>query len=361
MGNTFGANGLSPTGSTLFSVASKNPNLSVLLVLEGFVLITAGFPEFAFNLPESIYEAYPKLDFLAGLVHHMGDAAMIAFYPPFLALALNTSLTRPFENKRVNIGLAVVAFLLGLTVVFIPSQISTTVLYSTVTLVFIYALVASIHAWRTAKSGVVRERAGIFALAFGLRDLGWSISYAISAWFMWTHADYYTAFDELLLMKFVYALGSLLAVPLTAYGILRSHLFDIDLRIRWTIKQSTVGIAIFAIVFIVSEGAEWLLSEQLGSYWGLLAAAIIAIALRPLQKFGERVSAAAMPNTRDTPEYKTGRKRQVYESAMAEAFQDGDISDKERLLLNHLRQSLEISESDAEALEFELRSGSVAS
>ena len=39
----------------------------------------------------------------------------------------------------------------------------------------------------------------------------------------------------------IYASGTLLAIPLIAYGILRTHLFDIDLRVRWTIKQSTLA------------------------------------------------------------------------------------------------------------------------
>ena len=68
--------------------------------------------------------------------------------------------------------------------------------------------------------------------------------------------------------KIVYALGTLLAIPLIAYGILRTKLFDIDLRIRWTIKQSTV---------------------------------------------------AAMPNTENTPEYAMFRKMQVYEAALTDA------------------------------------------
>jgi len=282
---------------------------------------------------------------------------MIALYPPFLALALNTNLTRPFEDKRVRIGLAIGAAIFGLAVVFSESRMLTTLFYSSVTLLFIYAFVASVHAWRTAKSGLVRERAGIFALAFGVRDLGWSLSYAIAAWQIWTEPDFAALLGPMLLGKLVYALGTLLAVPLIAYGILRTQLFDIDLRIRWTIKQSTVGIVIFAIVFLVSEGAEQLLSEQLGNYWGLLAAAVIAIALRPVQRFAERVAAAAMPNTQNTPEYKSDRKRQVYEAAIAEALQDGGMSEKERSLLNRLRESLDISLSDAEKLEREIQSG----
>ena len=54
-------------------------------------------------------------------------------------------------------------------------------------------------------------------------------------------------------MKLLFALGTLLAVPLIAYGILRAHLFDIDLRIRWTIKQSTVAAVFVAVFYLVAE------------------------------------------------------------------------------------------------------------
>ncbi len=79
--------------------------------------------------------------------------------------------------------------------------------------------------------------------------------------------------------------------------------------------------------------------------------------LAPLQRFAERVASAAMPNTQNTPEYTRYRKMQVYESAVAEAQAEGGISDKERVLLNHLRDSLGISPVDAEALERELKQG----
>ena len=337
------------------AIGSVPRRLAVLLVIEGFVLITAGFPEMFMNISPDIYDQHPVFAFLSGAVHHMGDSAMIALYPPFLALALDTRLTRRFSDQRARMILAVGAALLGLTVVVFPAPTTYVLLYSTVTVVFIYAFIASIHAWRTEKSDKLRRRAGIFALAFGFRDLCWSLSYATAAWFMWTEVNPMDATYQFLGGKFVYALGTLFAIPLIAYGILSAHLFDIDLRIRWTIKQSTVGIAVFAIIFIVSEGAESLLSEQLGNYWGILAAAVIAIALRPLQGFAERVSAAAMPNTKDTPEYKADRKRQVYESALGDALQDGSMSDRERTLLNHLRDSLGISVDEAEKLERKLQ------
>jgi uncharacterized membrane protein YebE (DUF533 family) len=155
------------------------------------------------------------------------------------------------------------------------------------------------------------------------------------------------------LVKIVYALGTLLAVPLIAYGILRAQLFDIDLRIRWTIKQSTLATVVVTIIFLLSEGADRFLSAELGDFAGLLAAAVVVFFLTPLQRFAESIASAAMPNTQNTPEYVAHRKMQVYEAALADARQQGGISDKERALLNHLRESLGLSPADADALERE--------
>jgi len=234
------------------------------------------------------------------------------------------------------------------------------ILYLAMMLMFGFGLVASIHAWHTAKRGLTRERAGIFAIAFGLRDLGWGLSYAFFALLIWMGPISLGSTDLGLPSKIVYALGTLLAVPLIAYGVLRTHLFDIDLRIRWTIKQSTLATVVVTFIFLFSEGADRYLSAELGDFAGLLAAAIVVFFLTPLQRLAERVASAAMPNTENTPEYAAYRKMQVYEAAVSEALPDGNISERERALLNSLRDSLGISTADAEALERELQSVSLS-
>jgi hypothetical protein len=343
---------------TAGSVARR---LSFLLVIEGIVLASAGFPEFASGFDMSFWNSYfdshPRVYFLLGLVHHLGDAAMIALYPQFLAVALNTSLTRPFRNTRVQITLTSGAMALGLVASFSPSQKSLTLFYATVTLLFLYALVASLHAWRTARRGIDRKRAGIFSLAFGFRDVGWGLSYAIFSWLMWTHPEPDTMTPMAWLGKFVYAAGTLLAVPIISYGVLRTQLFDIDLRIRWTIKQSTVAAVFIAVFYLVSEGADRFLSSEFGNIFGLLASALVVFFLAPLQRLADRVASAAMPNTENTPEYAAFRKMQVYEAALTEALPDGRISERERDLLNRLRDSLGISIADADAIERELQAG----
>jgi len=108
------------------------------------------------------------------------------------------------------------------------------------------------------------------------------------------------------------------------------------------------------LIFLISEGADRLLSAELGNFAGLLAAGVVVFFLAPLQRFAESVVSVAMPNTNNTPEYAAHRKMQVYEAAVAEAQQEGGISDKERSLLNRLRESLDISSIDAETMEREL-------
>jgi hypothetical protein len=335
--------------------------LSLLLVIEGITLLSAGFPEFVLGEDQQfLIVNYPIIGIIAFIAHHMADAALLALYPPFLAQALQTKLTRPFAGKRVRIAVAIMSTMLFLgvmiSVAYWESPIGNLLLYLAMTLMFGFGLVASLHAWLTAKRGIARKRAGIFALAFGLRDVGWGLSFGVFAWLNWTHPDPNSMPEVAWFAKSVYASGTLLAVPLIAYGILRAHLFDIDLRIRWTIKQSTLAAVVVTFIYLISEGADRLLSAELGNFAGLLAAAVIVFFLAPLQRFAESVASAAMPNTKNTPEYAAHRKMQVYEAAFAETMPDGKISERERALLNTLRDSLGISAADAEALEREVLS-----
>jgi hypothetical protein len=338
------------------STGSAARMLALLLVVEGVVLVTAGFLDLTLNLTDSFYEKYPIWWQITAIVHTIGDCAMLALYPPFLAATLRTKLTRPFAARRMRVGLGVVSVALFFAVFLSPPEIGLTLLYATMSLLFGYALVASIHAWRVAVSGIARTRAGIFALAFGLRDLCWGFIYAhgISLIVRGLMGESEPAFFSI-----IYAGGTLFAIPLITYGILRTQLFDIDLRIRWTIKQSTLATIFVTLIFLISEGADRLLSAELGNFAGLLAAAVVVFFLAPLQRFAERVASVAMPNTHNTPEYAAHRKMQVYEAALAEALQEGGISGKERSLLNRLRDSLDISATDAETMEQDLQLSSV--
>ena len=336
------------------SISGTARMLGFLLIIEAVTLGTAGYIETVLGVTEALFEQNSLWLKISFAIHTFGDCAFVAFYPPFLAAALQTKLTRPFGRKRMRIGLAVASVVMFLAVNLSPMEMGATVLYLMLSVLFGFALVASINAWYVADAGTARKRAGVFVLAFGLRDICWGFVY-VSAILRIMNGTYATAEDPTYVYT-IYALGTLIYVPLIAYGILRTKLFDIDLRLRWTIKQSTLAAAVVAIMFVLSEGAERLLSSELGEGTGLLAAALVVFLLTPLQRFAERVATVAMPNTQNTSEYTSFRKMQVYEEAITEAQFEAGISEKERALLVRLRDSLGISESDAEAIENDLQS-----
>lgn len=326
--------------------------LSLLLVVEGVTLISTGFLDLFLTESTRALPFYPTFLRLEEIVHTVGDCAMLALYPPFLAAALRTKLTRPFAGDRARIALAIFATVICLIFFWVPIELGGTLLYVLLSTLFFYALVASVLAWRTS-AGSARSRAGVFAIAFGVRDICWGYVYGMATWWIWTGTYQVVDPNAAGLAYTVYALGTLLAVPLIAYGILKTQLFDIDLRIRWTIKQSTLAGIFVAVFYLVTEGADRVLASELGNWAGLLASALLIFFLAPLQRFAERVATIAMPNTQNTPEYAAFRKLQVYEAALQDALQGG-VSEKERALLNHLKESLGIASSDAASLESDL-------
>jgi len=353
-------------GALLFRTGmpgSVGRRLAVLLFFEGLTLGSsfAGIGYWFVSF-EGFLSQHPWLERLQTVVHFFGDSAMLALYPPFLAMALRTKLVRPFGSPRAQALLAAAAATLYALAVFEPPGFGEAFLYLAMASVFLFALAASINAW-ILSTGAGRTRALIFVLAFGFRDICWTFVYStglLPIWFAGLIPPWTLGVPFWDMHALVYICGTLVAVPLIAYGILRTQLFDIDLRIRWTIKQTTVAAALLSVVFLVSEGVSAFLSAELGNVAGLLAAAVVMFFLAPLQRFAERVASTAMPNTENTPEYATFRKMQVYETAVAEAREGGGISAKERSLLNRLRESLGISECDASAIERELETRSSA-
>ncbi|HET6565737.1 MAG TPA: hypothetical protein VFG52_10025, partial [Xanthomonadales bacterium] len=277
---------------------SVGRKLSLLLVIEGLTLASSSAPLFILRYRAEFLDAHPLYTQFTNYLHLFGDCAMLALYPVFLSVALDTQLTRPFTRRDMRAALAAVAVSLYALVAFTPWQMEgISLLFLCLMATFIYAFTASFLAWRTA-TGLARSRAFVFVLAFGFRDLCWGYNYAYATVEMWLGRVPLAEGVDTGFMAYI--LGTLIAVPLIAYGILRTQLFDIDLRIRWTIKQSTFAACVVFISFVVSEGVEWLVSSSLGNLWGLVAAAVAVLFLRPLQQVSERVVSAIMPNTRDT-------------------------------------------------------------
>ena len=210
--------------------------LALLLVIQGVTLVSTGYVDMLFTESVRAHPVYPVWLYAEGIVHTFGDCAMLGMYPAFLALALQTKLTRPFAYMPVRIGLAAASIVLFVVVICSPLDIGATLLYVLLSSLFGFALVASIVAWRNAPAGAARSRARSFALAFGFRDICWGVVYAGAIWLIFSGKYAITEPDAddptQKALNILYACGTLFYVPLIAYGILRTHLFDIDLRIQ---------------------------------------------------------------------------------------------------------------------------------
>jgi hypothetical protein len=332
----------------------------LLLVLEAIMIWTSR-PTGPFA-----WASDPELLRLGLRLHMANDCLLVAFYLPALAVTIRSPMLRPFDGRAAVATLATLGTLGAASAFVFPDLFLDWTSYPTrsasalsvagpawltvfALLVANYTmgLMAALLAWRSAHGALSRRRAGFLALAFGIRDIGWG-----------------TLFGMLLLgalsSEFVPNPGALgpvslgIYVCLTAYGIASANLFDIDLRVKWTLERGTVAAVFVAVFFVVSEGVETLLSDQVGSVLGILATGALVFLLAPLQRVAERISNRAMPSVQDTDEYKSFRKLQVYGEALGEAMLDGVVTPIERAVLDRLRIQLDLSEVDAMALEREL-------
>lgn len=222
-------------------------------------------------------------------------------------------------------------------------------------LLLLYAVVVALSAYLRAHHGsMLRRQNGFFLLAFGWRDalyllnIGPFILVALGGPRMRILPQSVFGYEP-----FQWAATTILVfVLLVTYGILKAQLFDIDLKIKWTLKQGTVAAIFVAAFFIVSEVAQVLIEDETGSaIVGVLGAGLLVFAIAPLQRLADRFSNAAMPGVRDTEEYRLVRKRDVYRAAVESALVDGNLSEKDRGVLATLADELGLTNRDASAIQ----------
>lgn len=214
-------------------------------------------------------------------------------------------------------------------------------------LVGLFALGAAVHAYvRAPRGGLARQQAKAFAVAFGMRDILYALFIFVvlpniggdRIWgVLWRQgAPVYTT-------AFLGVLG---------YGIFKTQLFDIDLKVKVAIQRSTVLASFVLVFFLVSEGIEALVSSQAGTWAGLATAGLLALGIRRLERGASVVADRIMPAVKDTPAYRDSRKREVYAASFESAIRTGGVVTKrERALLGAFRQQLGLTARDARVIE----------
>ncbi len=321
--------------------------LSSLLVVESMVLLTS-------SSGLSLLAGYEITNF-HGILHVVADLLMFVMYPIFVAYALPGSFLAPL---RKPIGLW------SLTVVFILAVILTGITlflvhYIAIIIMFVVVFVACVLGAMSGKTKLARQKALIFAIAFGFRDLCWALTYLNAVFDSQAGAAAFSppfGLNSLEFSSVLYAGSTLIYIPLVTYGVLKLQLFDVDIRLKTTIRRSTLAAMFIALFFLVSEGANYFLSSMLGDVLGIVVAALLVFFLAPLSRWAEWVSSSLLSRDMQTSEYESYRKFQMYSTAVEETLALGEIGPSQEALLARLRESLNISNEDARKLREDLSS-----
>jgi hypothetical protein len=285
-------------------------------------------------------------------------------YLIFMGQALRTPLSRPFASRVAVVIIAMAS--LGASYAFyaiaptgyihagpqlwIPRVIERwndwgSLLIDLEAIGFVYAFVASLHAYRTAPASSKRRiQAKAYLVAFGIQDGGLALLFFVFPMIptgLWNP------------LGGVIALIQLVSLTLLALALLKFQLFDFDLKVKWTLKRGTLVAIILGAFFVATAVAEQYL-QGYGFVVGGVAIGLLLFALRPIERAIDRMADRAMPRTTGTPEYLAARKHEIYRAALEDSLADGAVTAKERTVLVRLANNLELDGNDAMRIEAEV-------
>ena len=290
-----------------------------------------------------------------------------------LLSVLPTPLVGWLQPRRVRLGLAALAVVFGATLALalpLPAHLRAdrrdvenwanllrTAQFLLIMLVLLFALVAAFDAHRRAEAGSVqRARSRAFLVSFSIRDALTAVGLALIVTGVifgeeetGTDAPFVVALGDNLTR-----LGTIVSTPLLAYGILRTQLFDIDLRIRLGFQAGTIAAVFVIVVFVTFKLTEFYLTGALGYGAGALAAGLLLFITPRLNATVEHMAKRAVPASAPSPEYFAFRKLEVYKAAVESALETGPLDLREREMLDRLRTKLGLRPADAAAIEADL-------
>ena len=153
-----------------------------------------------------------------------------------------------------------------------------------------------------------------------------------------------------------------LALPLfVIYALVRHHLFDLDWRLRIGLQRGTMATLALGVFFAGAQIIEGLLENYLEGfgqqsikYAGAALLGLTVYLMYPLQRLVERFARRALPDPRPIGDLSGKERLSLYTEHAAIAWQDGVLSRKERILLDHLRSRLHLSADQTHAVEHQL-------
>jgi hypothetical protein len=348
----------------------QNRRLSVLLIAGG-ILTFGGPPGATFAGSDAVARAFFA-------VHFVMLFLVVALLLRFLA-TIDTPLARPLASHAgallpwIFCGVEIVLFMVRPTLYIadirepwwggrmLDVEPLANIAYALSGIAVTYSLIVAISSYRRALAGTAaKERARRYAIAFGFNDVViLLVTTIVPAGYAATHAGDIRPIE----FVFVWAIpiASTVFVVLMAYGILRSQLFDIDLRLAAGLRRGAIAAIVLFAFLTTAELADRFISEEFGYLIGAFAAAALVFVHKPVERFASSFSSAVLPGVAPSEEYVAFRKLEVYLEAVEAAYDDGHVSDADRVILKRLQAKLGVAPVDAARLEEDARRRSTMS
>ncbi len=209
-------------------------------------------------------------------------------------------------------------------------------------IVFLAAIGFSIAALRRAATETTRQVAKAFVISFGFRDTMFA---ATTAALLIAGPTSSLVPAIMLLIPITYSIYPVLL----GFGLLKYQVFDIDVKLRFVIKQSTlVGVA--TVVFLVlGELLENVVQDVAGQAISLATAVGLAFVVKPVRTLADRLAHRAVP-AKDLD----AQRLLVYRAALEGAWEDGGVDLDESRMLARLRSQLGLSDTEAKRVTSEV-------
>jgi hypothetical protein len=266
----------------------------------------------------------------------------LAWIPVGLGLVLASALVAVYETLRTGAGQVSAA-----AVDFFVFAVNAFNLVGTAATVFVVVRLLLVRLRGTEPAE--RKQAGIMLVGFlPAFVMGWAISLLQLA-----EGDRPGSLTQSLLL-FYSPILELAAAAIVAYAILRYRFLGVDQTARLSLRSVVIALALVLIfvatqVFtnVVLQGGVFAFAGPYGSF--LITGAVSLVALRPVDKLGQRLSSRLVPQ-----EAKEDRAASIYRAQVTHVLRDGNVTDREWAFLRSLRDQLGIAGQAARRIEEEV-------
>lgn len=218
----------------------------------------------------------------------------------------------------------------------------------------VFALVAAVDAYRRTRKGTLaRTRAGSLLVGFGSANL---TNVLLLLLVRARGPERLTESEVVPWVLLAIANVTVFSVALV-YGILKAELFDVRLRIRWTVGRGALAAIFVATFFIAGQLAENLAGRLVGDQaWilGAVASGLLLFALQPLQRVSERIANTVVPNARSVAALPLSDRLAMYREQLEAAWEDGSLSKAERRVLEVSRARLGLTFEQSRTVEVQV-------